>query len=247
MASDGTLLSLLEADDRLACVAKLLDVAENRREVAETRQDALDAIFNILLGHDDGTPKSLIHRRVRLFVEGSQDGSALDAETTNPHPLSTLKVSFGSASLRPQGLRLADATSVTDADHAWVREQAVVLLRSDERQAVRTAAVVLLQQRDVDGAGLEPGLLAAHGDPVVRQLAAITACGQPRAFAAVLHALATDSEGSVRDVLARELWRVRGSTLMGTAGSEIVDELHTMLVDDMRHSVRRTATGMDDG
>jgi hypothetical protein len=249
LTSDGTLLSLLDADDRHACLSKLLGIAEDRRETAQTRQDALGAAFNILIAHDDAGLKTPIHQRIRPFVEGTQDGSALDAETTNPHPLSTFKVNFGSASLRPHGLRLADATSVTDDDRSWVREQALVLLRSDERAAVRTAAVVLLQQHDVNGAGLEPGLLAAHREPIVRQLAAITACAQPDSYASVLRALASDPNGSVRDVLARELWRHARSdaTTCGSNASDVTNEVLAKLADDIRHSVRRTAAGIDDG
>jgi hypothetical protein len=51
--------------------------------------------------------KAAVHARSRAFVDGDQDGSFLDGETTNPHPPSTMKINLGSASLRAAGLRLA--------------------------------------------------------------------------------------------------------------------------------------------
>lgn len=246
LASDGALLAVLDAHDRHACLNKLLAIAEDRRETAHTRQDALDAAFNILDTHDGADLKTPIHQRSRPFAEGTQDGSALDAETTNPHPLSAIKLDFGSPSLRPQGLYLADATAVTDEDRSWVREQALLLLRGDERSAVSAAAHVLHQQHG-SGAGLEPGLLAAHREPTVRQLAAVVACAQPDSNASTIRALATDPCSSVRDLLARELWsHAHSDSTAGSSQSDVAKEVLVQLADDIRHSVRRTATGIHD-
>lgn len=140
---------------------------------------------------------------------------------------------------------MADATTVTGDDRAWAREQALTLLRSDDRFAVRTAAVVLLQRRAEEGAGLEPGLLAAHAEPVVRQLAAIIAAAQPDAYASVLRALASDPDGAVRNVLAGELWRrVHGVAHASQLVSDVIIEVLATLAADIRHSVRRAAGGL---
>jgi hypothetical protein len=47
-------------------------------------------------------------------VTGAEDGSALDAETTDPHPLSWLRIDLGSASLQAAGLHLVSR------DPGWV-------------------------------------------------------------------------------------------------------------------------------
>src|ERR1039457_2064486 len=131
MASDAYLVTFLDTGDQQACLDKMLTVAADRREAAPNRQEALTAASNLVLKQNDQI-KAAVHARSRAFVDGDQDGSFLDAETTNPHPLSGMKVDFGSASLRAAGLRLAQCTAITDNDRIWVRDRAILMLSSKD-------------------------------------------------------------------------------------------------------------------
>lgn len=115
LVADSYLVTFLDLTDQTGCLDKMLTVAEDRRELAQSRQDALIAASNLVIVQSDDV-KGRVHPRSRAFVDGDQDGSALDAETTNPHPLSTMRLDFGSASLRAAGLLLAHRSSITDDD-----------------------------------------------------------------------------------------------------------------------------------
>jgi len=168
-------------------------IAADRREAASNRQDALTAAGNLVLEQDDDV-KAEVHARSRMFVGGGQDGSSLDAETTNPHPLSSMRIDLGSASLRAVGLRLAQCSATTQEDKSWVRDRGAVMLGSDDEQLVRMAALTLPRLgADVIG-DLDASLLAGHPLPVVRQLSAVVAVAAPLKYRLTLEALAADPD-----------------------------------------------------
>lgn len=235
MGSDAFMVGFLDDADRQACLDKMLTVAQDRIEVAMNRQDALLAASNLVIDLSDDA-KLAAHQRSRPFVKGEQDGSAHDSRLTNPHPLSTLRVDFGSASLRAAGLRLARNSAVTDEEHAWVYQQATAMLRSEEAAEVHTSAVVLHQLGPELLRGLDPALLASHAMPVVRQLAAIAATLDPNAHRPVLEGLMRDPESSVRIVLAQALHESSCEKQ-----DSPVDEVLATLTHDARHSVRFVA------
>lgn len=243
MVPDSYKVSFLGVEDRQACLEKTLTIASDRREAASNRQNALTAAANLVLGQPDNI-KASVHQRSRSFVEGNQDGSALDDETTDPHPLSTFKVNFGPSSLRAAGLRLAQFSAVTDEDKAWVRDEASVMLGSNQKELVHMGAVTLSSLgADVLG-GLDPTLLMGHPLPVVRQLAAVIAAASPVMHSPVLEALAGDPDPSVRMVLADRLVIAQSNT--GPETDEVpavISEVLDVLASDVRHSVRRAARG----
>jgi hypothetical protein len=176
-------------------------------------------------------------------VDGDQDGSILDAETTNPHPLSAMRVNFGSASLRAAGLRLAQCSAITDNDRMWVRDRAAVMLGSNDEHLVREGALTLSRLGADMISDLDATLLAGHPLPVVRQLAAVVAAATPVRYGQALQALAADPDSTVRTLLARRLHEAK-TQAAGTADAIITDVLG-VLTEDRRHTVRRAAAGLD--
>jgi hypothetical protein len=237
----------------------MLAVAADRGEAAQNRQDALTAAINLVREQRDDF-KAVAHALSRAFVDGDQDGSFLDSETTKPHPLSAMKIDFGSASLRAAGLRLAQCSAVTDDDRMWVRDRAAVMLGSNDEHLVREGAVTL-SRLGVDVIGdLDAALLAGHPLPVVRQLAAVVAAATPVRYEQALRALAADPDSTVRIRLARQLYRAYTQTVRAAMDAEqpdgndedrqhaaraIVTEVLKVLTDDVRHTVRRAAAGFD--
>jgi hypothetical protein len=261
MVPDSYLVTFLDPVEQQACLDKMLTVAEDGREAAPNRQDALTAAGNLVLNLSDDI-KARVHMRSRPFVEGERDGSHLEDETTNPHPLSTMKIDFGSASLRAAGIRLAQFSAVTDDERMWTRDRAIAMLGSDDENRVRQAAGTLFGL-SADALGeLDAALLAGHPLPIVRQLAALVSIASPVRYENVLQALAADSDSSVRKLLARKLHEARTQAQAtrpapdtatspdnheqrpGTASAAITRALNA-LTEDVRHSVRRAATGRD--
>jgi hypothetical protein len=243
MVSDAYLVSSLTAIEQLPCLEKMLNVAEDRREFALNRQDALDAARNLVIDQDDHI-KAQVHTRSREFVEGRQDGSYLDGEVSDPHPLSNFKVDFGSVSMRAVGVRLAQASVVTDEDRQWVRDQAMGMLRSANKREVSASAVSLSRLGPQVVASLDAALLASHHLPVVRYLASFVAAAAPSRYGLVLRALAADTDPKVRTILADRLREalIQGSSDVGAPPpSTIVGEILDVLSEDARHSVRRAA------
>ena len=240
---DSYLVTFLDLADQQACLDKMLTVAADRREAAQNRQEALTAASNLVREQSDQV-KAGVHARSRAFVDGDQDGSFLDAETTNPHPLSAMKVNFGSASLRAAGLRLAQCSAITDKDRIWVRDRAAVMLGSNDEHLVREGALTL-SRLGADMIGdLDATLLAGHPMPVVRQLAAFLAAATPVRYAQALQALAADSDSAVRTLLAQRLYKAKPQAACTSADAIITDVLG-VLSEDRRHTVRRAAAGLD--
>lgn len=203
--------------------------------------------------HDD--VKANVHHRSRPFVEGHQDGSFLDAATTNPHPLSTMRVDLGTASLRAAGLNLAHCSAVTRADRLWVRQRAVDMLASSDERLVRQAAVTLSRLGEDVVGDLDAALLSTHPLPVVRQLAAVVAGTAAVPYSRTLQNLASDPDRSVRRLLAERLHEaLQAEPPAGgdrqhhhtDAQATIVAVLDT-LQHDRCHTVRRAATGQATG
>ncbi len=258
MVPDSYLVTFLSLIDQRACLDRMLAVAADRREVAQNRQDALTAASNLVREQSDEV-KADVHVGSRAFVEGDQDGSILDAETTNPHPLSAMKIDFGSASLRAVGLRLAQCSAVTDNDRMWVRDRAIAMLSANDKSAVRESAVTLSGLGpDVIG-DLDATLLVGHPLLVVRELAAFIAAAAPVRYAQTLHALAADPETIVRSQLAQRLHHAYTQPVGPAMASEklttndadrqpaaraIITEVLGTLSSDIRHSVRRAAAGL---
>jgi hypothetical protein len=250
MVPDAYLVTFLSSAEQQKCLDNLLAVAADRREAAPNRQEALAAAANLVLELDDEI-KAEIHITSRPFAEGHQDGSFLDAETTNPHPLSFMKINLGTASLRAAGLHLARCSAVTEDDRMWVRQCAVDMLASSDERLVGQGAKTLSSLGEDLVGDLDAALLSTHRLPIVRQLAAIVAPAAPARYAKTLGNLATDPDSSVRRLLAERLHKALQSEPQ-TGGAEqdhqrgtrtaIIGVLDT-LQHDLRHNVRRAATG----
>jgi hypothetical protein len=259
LVPDSFLVTFLDATDEQACLDKVLTVAADRREAAQNRQEALTAASNLVLDLSDDV-KASVHARSRAFVDGDQDGSFLDSEMTNPHPLSTLRINLGPASLRAAGLRLAQHSAATNDDKMWVRDRAVLMLGSNDESLVRMSAVTLSGLGADVIVDLDANLLSGHSLPVVRQLAAVVAVAAPARYAQALQALATDPDSTVRALLAHRLHEAQTQLAATAAVAEepsgndedrwraaraIITEVLGILTKDVRHSVRRAAAGLD--
>lgn len=175
-----------------------------RREASPNRQDALTAASNLIREQSDEV-KADVHGRSRVFVDGDQDGSLLDSKTTNPHPLSAMKIDFGSSSLRAAGLCLAQYSAVTHDERMWVRDRAAVMLSANDKALVRESAMTLsrLGLNVIDD--LDATLLVGRPQRVARELAAFLAATAPTRYAQTLHALAADPDRIVRTQPAQRL------------------------------------------
>lgn len=228
---DAFMASCLPVEEQQGCLDKLLAVAADRRETASNRQDALVGARNLVIDQVP-TVKHTTFRASQPFVLGEQDGSRLDELTGEAHPLSSFRISLGSASLRDQGLALAVASAVTREEHEWVRNQAIGLLRSDEQGVVQAAAVTLNRlPRDVTS-DVDANLLAAHASVGVRQLSAVLCMEDPERFRDTAMRLAEDREPRVRRTLAEAA--ARAVVDSPAAVGELLDRLR----EDPRHSVR---------
>jgi hypothetical protein len=185
--------------------------------------------------------------------------SFLDDETTNPHPLSTMRIDFGSASLRAEGLRLAQCSAVTDDHRKWVRDRAAVMLNSNDEHLVRECALTLSRLGAEVVGDLNATLLAIHPLPVIRQLATVVAVAAPARYALALRALAADPDSTVRTLLAHRLHEAQTRVADTAADADtpsgndenrqcvtrtIINEVLGILGEDIRHTVRRAAAGL---
>jgi hypothetical protein len=240
MVPDSYLASFLSPVDQQQCLDKLLAVASDRREAAQNRQDALTAVTNLVRSQDDKV-KMAVYQRSRAFVMGDEDGSALDAETTNPHPLSASKVDLGSVSLRPKGLRLALQCALTHEELMWVREQAAIMLAHEDAALVEEAAMTLSLLSAEIVANVDASLLVGHPLHVVRELAAYIAAKDPARYTGTLERLAVDPDRLVRTQLAQQL---QGSRIESVGTQTVVNQVLQTLSADSRYSVRRAAAGL---
>ncbi|TKA08478.1 hypothetical protein FCI23_27570 [Actinacidiphila oryziradicis] len=165
---------------------------------------------------------------------GERKGSHLDDELTGtPHRLSSFKISMGSTSLRGPALLLAAASATTPEEHAWARDQAIILLRSEDAADVHAAAQVLsyLPQEATDA--VDANLLAAHPHNSVRQASAVLCLRHPTRYRSTTMQLATDKDFRVRRTLAQAAAQADDS--------EPTAAVLDLLAHDRRHSVRAAA------
>lgn len=113
LVSDSYLAGKLGEENRAECLDKLMSIANDVREVATTRKDALIGIRNLVADLPVDVQRQ-VFGTAKGFAVGDQDGSHLDDQLTGtPHPLSSFKISGGSASLRGEALLLAAASATT--------------------------------------------------------------------------------------------------------------------------------------
>ncbi|MDQ0750406.1 hypothetical protein QF034_004637 [Streptomyces africanus] len=235
LVPDSYLLGCLDAQVRTVCLDKLMAIASDGREVATTRRDALIGIRNLVVDLPADLQRQVFDK-AQGFVLGQQDGSYLDDEATGtPHPLSSVKISMGSASLRGEALLLAAASATTPEAHAWVRDQAVGLLSSGDRADLHAAAVTMTRlARDV-AADVDANLMGTHGHVGVRQASAVLCLRHPARYRDTAVRLAKDSEYRVRRTLAE------AAAQADPEASELATEILEILAHDPRHSVRVAA------
>jgi hypothetical protein len=221
LVPDSYLVTKLAPEEAPECLARLMQAAEDRGEAAPNRASALIAARNLI--HDvDHATRANVFERAKAFVTGEQDGSHFDDFITNPHPLSTMQVNLGPSTLRGGGLGLAAAAADGRDARNWVAQQAVSAFRSDDTQVAEEAARAL----NVIGTDLDtppdPGLLAAHPNPMVKILGTVFAAADPGKFEYVLETSANDPD-----------WRVR------KAAADAIAQLHTAKDDSAQHAARR--------
>lgn len=233
LVSDSYLIRRLDHETRRSCLEKLLAVAGDRREVAMNRQDALTGAQNLIIDLPEDIRQTTFHT-ASSFVRGERDGSHLDDELTGtPHPLSSFKISMGPASLRGSALLLAAASASTLHEGAWVRDQAIALLRSEDTADVHAAAHALIQLPMEAAGEIDAGLLAAHPHTGVRQASAVLCLRHPTRYRSTAMQLAMDKDFRVRRTLAQAAAQADES--------EPTAAILDLLACDRRHSVRVAA------
>ncbi|MFF0012558.1 hypothetical protein [Streptomyces sp. NPDC005374] len=235
LVSDSYLVGKLGEESRTECLDKLMSIANDVREVATTRKDALIGVRNLVVDLPVDVQRQ-VFGTAKGFAVGDQDGSHLDDQLTGtPHPLSSFKVSGGSASLRGEALLLAVASATTPEEHAWVRGQAIGLLSSEDTAHLHAAAVALSGLVEGITADVDADLLAAHRHINVRQACAVLCLRHPDRYRDTAMRLAKDSEHRVRQTLAE------AAAQTDLKRSETARAVLELLARDPRHSVRVAA------
>ncbi|MFE4397702.1 MULTISPECIES: hypothetical protein [Streptomycetaceae] len=232
IVTDSYLVCSLGVEDQKACLAKLQTIAEDNRETASTRQDALTALRNLVTQQSKPVKRD-VFLASRSFVVGDRNGSAQDKFTGKAHRLSSFKISLGSASLKGHGLQLAGAAATTDEEHAWVAKRAVGLLRSDDPAEVRAAASVFARLPEETTEHVDVDLLSTHGDSAVREASAILCMLRPGLHRSTVLRLAHDDDFRVRRTLAAAAMRA------SACSPDDVRTVLELLAADPRHSVRQ--------
>lgn len=236
MGQDAYLTTFLTHERQRACLAKLQTIAEDRREAAANRYDAVNAatVIAVELPEDD---KRAFHLWTRQFVSGEQDGSMLDEQVTNPHPLSSFKVSIGESTFVGIGIDAAGYSAQGTEERNWVKEQAAALLSHPLESVVSKAAVVLSRLGEVSDS-IDPRFLTSHPSETVRQLAAFLATSGQKLDPTLLSQVARDPSPRVRRLLAHRL-RIRAAspTPDGGGSDETAEAVETLRADP-RRSVR---------
>ncbi|MEU6312866.1 hypothetical protein [Streptomyces sp. NPDC047014] len=236
LVTDAYLVGSLDAASRTACLDKLVAVATDAREVAATRRDALVGVRNLVVDLPVDVQRR-VFETAKGFVRGEQAGSHLDGEVTGtPHPLSSFKISMGSASLRGEGLLLAAGSASTPEAHVWVREQAIGLLAGDDASELHAAALALGRLPREAAAEVDANLMLAHGHIGVRQAGAVLCLGHPTRYRDTAVRLAQEGDYRLRRTLAQI------AAGAGPEVSELAAEILDILRRDPRHSVRVEAS-----
>ncbi|WP_181799136.1 PDDEXK family nuclease [Kitasatospora acidiphila] len=230
----------LNDDDRKACLEQLLAIAGDAREVAVTRQEALVAARNLVVDRPEQERRHAFQAVTGLVINNNKfDGLLSEVLTDSPHPLSAFKVNIGSASLRGSGLILAAAAASSPDEHAWVRDQAVDLLRSHDEHDVQQAAAALCRLPDDTADSVDPALLSTHDHCGVRQASAVLCMRFPARHHKTALNLAGDRDCRVRRTLAQ----AAAST---AAKCPEAESILRVLRGDPRHSVRVLAGARTD-
>jgi hypothetical protein len=224
----------MDDDDRTACLERLLAIAGDAREVVLTRQQSLTAARNLVAGCPERDRQDTFQAVAGLVLGENADSHLGDMLTDSPHPLSAFRVNLGSVSLRGPALLLAQAAASGPDEHAWIRDQATELLRSQDRNDVHEAAVALCRLPREASEHVDPGLLATHDHAVVRQASAVLCMRSPARHHKTALGLARDRDFRVRLTLAH------AASQAASEGTD-VDTIRQVLRKDPRHSVRTVA------
>ncbi|MGW1769859.1 hypothetical protein ACWCQL_38160 [Streptomyces sp. NPDC002073] len=237
LANDAFLVSELDEPSRQRCADKLMEIASDKRETADSRRTALIGLRNLITELPPAY-KTATFDRAKAFVLGEQDGSHLDHEMTGaPHPLSWARFSFGPSSLRGPAVKLAHAAAQHDDEHLWVREQAVILLRAEVSSEVQAAARVLAHLPPQVARTVDPALLAAHSSRPVRQAGAVLAVRHAEEHGRTIRRLAEDTDHTVRRTLAEAAAHHAKEGPLHPVVREVLERL----AQDARASVRHAA------
>ncbi|MFJ9547461.1 hypothetical protein [Streptomyces erythrochromogenes] len=237
LMSDAFLVCHLDESSRRRCADRLTEIASDRREIADARRSALIGLRNLVADLPQAD-RTAIYHQAKPFILGEQDGSHLDSEMTGtPHPLSAVRISFGTASLRGPALKLAHRAAEHDDERHWVRENAVALLRTDVPSDVGDAAHVLAYLPSEIAISVDPALLVTHNNRIVRQAGAFLAVSHADQHPQTIRRLAEDPDHTVRRTLAEvaELRMKEGPV------HPVVPEVLERLAEDVRASVRHAA------
>ncbi|MEV0282280.1 hypothetical protein AB0I22_38745 [Streptomyces sp. NPDC050610] len=235
LVNDSYLVGSLGVQDRTLCLTMLMRIAGDAREVTVSRKDALVGACNLVTRMSTDVRRETF-QSAKSFVLGEQPGSYLDHEVTGvPHPLSSIKITTGSASLRGKALLLASASATSPEDQAWVRTQAIGLLTTDDSADLLAAATALSRLSSDVVDEVDASLMAAHSHLGVRQASAVLCFKNPDRYRDTALQLARDSDFRVRRVLAQVACQA------SSEGAALANQILGLLARDPRHSVRTAA------
>jgi hypothetical protein len=228
---EARLVSLLPPDEVQSCLGKLMAVASDTNEVASNRQDALIGASLLVPGQSSAVRVD-VFEKARLFAIGDLDGSAFDEYTRDPHPLSAFKIRLGVASLQGAGLRLAYAAADDPEQHNWVLGHAFELLRSDVRNDIVAAAIVIYELPPEITSSVNAALLFNNVNYAVRQTAVLLALRHPERYETNLNEIAAGPNYRMRRTLAEGIARLEGAL------PDPLIPVCSTLRQDCRYSVR---------
>ncbi len=248
-ARDAALVTILDSAEIDQALTGLLRVAIDHLHLSATRKQALDAASILVAGE---TGDGLGSRRLSEvfdvacgFARGEHDGSAMDELTNSAHPLSSLRINMGDASLTGDGLHLAARSARGDNQRIVVLELAAAIIRSEPSETVLHdvgRAIVALGSLDGGPDSLSTALLARSASPSLRAVSAVywakvygsaTATSEPASTGAEL---ARDASPIVRRSLVAQLAIVAADSGLCSAGRAVVDIMTSDPIADIREA-----------
>jgi len=229
LGQTALLATVLPEVDRTRFAQGMVDFANDLRETAANRYQALVALHDIA-PHIPTTVRDELFEQILPFAQGGHEPVVDESFPASADPLSRFRISFGEFPLAPAGLMALATLAHSEAQYEVVERIAVGQLRGANDRTAHAVALALAAL-PAEKLTLPVDLLAAHPSKSIRALAAVVWAKRSDQPAEIGLALAHDQSAHVRVPLARSLRKDANH-----AG------VRTILAADPRRSVRQLAT-----
>lgn len=218
------LMPVLDQADRDTFGRAMLTRAQDTKDIARNRQDALSAL-HLVADQLSEEVRAELFDGLQAFVRNPTD-SELSFDFGDD-PFSRFKVSLGVPPLAAAALRAAGALAHAPSQYEAVQEMVVYLLPGADDSACFVLGTTL---RDLppEALKIDVNLLAAHPNRWIRACAAMAWGRQPDRWPGLGERLAVDPAPGVRYALASVLDRSRGQ-----------DQVRQILEQDHQRDIRR--------